>query len=100
MVEKKAPSIKPQLVKAYDQQVEKYTKASLSMVDAIQFTIKQGIAQRGHSCNKGTKRENGNLTMLVDILASYSLDLKDHVSSSARNARYLSPKIQTVSMVI
>lgn len=94
VVEKKSPSIKSRLVTSYDLQVERNTKALVSIIDTLQYTIKQGIAQRGHSWNKTTRRENGNFSMLIDLIATYSPCLSDHLVKAARNARYLSPKIQ------
>lgn len=94
VVEKKTPSIKSHLVKTYDQLVERNTQALISIIDVLQYTIKQGISQRGHSWNKITKREGGNFSMLVDLIASYSPCLSDHLLNAAKNARYLSPKIQ------
>lgn len=84
VVEKRIPSIKSHLVSTYDQQVERNTKALSSIIDALQFTITQGIAQRGHHWNKDTKRENGNFRMLVDLIANYSLELNAHLLNSAK----------------
>ncbi len=94
VVEMKNPSIKSQLVKTYDQLVERNTKALISIIDVLQYTIKQGVSQRGHSWNKSTKREGGNFSVLVDLIATYSPCLSDHLLNAAKNARYLSPKIQ------
>ena len=38
--------------------------------------------------------------MLIDLLAHYNSDLNDHLIHSAKNARYLSPKIQNEFIVI
>ena len=89
VIEKKVPSIKSQLVKAYDQQMENKPKHFFQLL--MQF--KAGYRSEGHCWNRDTKQETGILNMF-DLLASYCSDLKDHISSSARNARYLSPKIQ------
>ena len=89
VVEKKTPSIKSHLVKTYDQQVQRNTRALISIIDVIQFTI-----------NKDTKLEDGNFCMLLDLIATYSSDLSDHLINSAKNARYLSPKIQNEFITI
>ena len=63
-------------------------------MDVIQYLIRQGLAFRGHNWSKDIQREDGNFSTLIDFLAKYSADLNSHLLSSARNARYLSPKIQ------
>ena len=85
-MEKKQLSIKSQLSKAYDEKVKQNTTALTAIVDCIQFLVKQGF--------KLTKRESGNFSVLVDFVGSYSSELNFHLTNSARNARYLSPKIQ------
>ena len=44
--------------------------------------------------NKLTQREAGNFSELVDFVANYSPELSDHLKTAAKNARYLSPKVQ------
>ena len=94
VMEKKQKSIKSQLSKAYDSQVQQNTRALTAIVDIIQFLIKQGLAFRGHRWDKVAKRENGNFSMLINFLSAYSSDLFSHLQTCPRNARYLSPKIQ------
>ena len=62
--------------------------------------MKQGLGLRGSDWDKSTKRENGNFSMLIDFLSEYNSELKSHLQSSSRNARYLSPKIQNEFIVI
>ena len=66
----------------------------------LQFLTKQGLALWGHTWNKDTKRESGNFTTLIDLMAKYSSELHSHVLNSPRNARYLSPRIQNELMLI
>lgn len=87
-------SIKSQLSQTYDKQVQSNTRALLSIVDSIQFLAKQGLGLRGSTWDKGSKREDGNFTHLVELLSKYSADLESHLHSSPKNSRYLSPKIQ------
>ena len=91
VTDKKTLSIKSQLSASYDKQ---NTGALLSVIDVIQFPMNQDLALRGHHWNKGIKREDGNFSTLIDFVAKYNSDLNSHLHSSARNARYLSPKIQ------
>lgn len=92
--EKKQPSVVSLLDRSYDSQAEKNTRALLAIIDSTQFLIKQGLALRGHSWYKDINRESGNFSTLIDFVANYSPDLKQHLQHSARNAKYLSPKIQ------
>ena len=66
----------------------------------LQFLTKQGLALWGHTWNKDTKRESGNFTTLIDLMAKYSSELHSHVLNSPRNARYLSPRIQNELILI
>lgn len=94
VMEKRKLSIKSQLSSVYDNQVQKNAKALVAIVDIIQYLVRQGLALRGHTWNKETKREGGNFSTMVDFVAKYSPELSSHLTSSARNARYLSPRIQ------
>ena len=94
VMEKNQQSIKSQLSEAYDKQVQLNTKALLSIIDAIQFLVKQGLGLRGSNWDKGSKREDGNFTGLLDFLSKYNADLQSHLHNSPKNARYLSPKVQ------
>ena len=49
VMDKKQPSIQSQLSDSYDSQVQQNSNALLSIVDIIQFLIKQGLALRGHT---------------------------------------------------
>lgn len=75
IMQKNKKSIKSQLSSSYDKQVQQNTKALTCIVDAIQFLIKQGLALRGHHWNKTTKWENGNFSMLINFLSTYSLEM-------------------------
>ena len=81
-------------MKHYDKQVQLNTRALLLIIDSIQFLVKQGLGLRGSNWDKGSKRENGNFTSLLEFLCKYSADLKSHLHSSPKNARNSSPKIQ------
>ena len=94
VMEKNKQSIKSQLSEAYDKQVQVNTRALLAIIDGIQFLVKQGLGLRGSNWDKGSKREDGNFTSLVDLLSKYNADLESHLHNSPRNARYLSPKVQ------
>ena len=59
VVEKKGCSIKSQLSKTYDKQVQDNTAALLAIVDSIQFLVKQGLGLRGSNWDKSTKKEDG-----------------------------------------
>ena len=93
-------SIRSRLSEEYDRQVQLNTKALLAIIDCIQFLVKQGLGLRGSEWDKGRKRENGNFSMLIDFLSKYNDELKSHLQNSARNARYLSPKIQNELIII
>ena len=99
-MEKSQKSIKSQLSEAYDNQVQLNMTALQVIVDSIQFLIKQGLGLRGSNWDKGTKREDGNFTSLLDFLGKYSAELKSHFHSSPKNARYLSPAIQNEFITI
>lgn len=100
VMEKNQQSIKSQLSAAYDNQVQLNTRALLSIIDCIQFLVKQGLGLRGSNWDKGAKKEDGNFTSLLDFVSKYSADLKSHLHSSPKNARYLSPKIQNEFITI
>ncbi|SMN01043.1 hypothetical protein SPONL_1736 [uncultured Candidatus Thioglobus sp.] len=100
VMEKKQLSVKSQLSKAYDEDVQRNTKALVAIIDVIQLLIKQGLALRGHAWNKITRRESGNFSIMIDFLSSYSLELKSHLKNAPKNARYLSPKIQNEFITI
>ena len=68
VMERKKPSIKSRLSDSYDKQVQQNTKALISIIDVIQFLTKQGLALRGPTWNKSTRRENGNFTTLIDLM--------------------------------
>ena len=91
---KEEPSIRSQLSEEYDRQVQTNTRALLAIIDCFQFLVKHRLGLRGSDLDKSTKRENGNFSMLIDFLSEYNTELKSHLQSSSRNARYLSPKIQ------
>ena len=82
-MERKKPSIKSRLSDSYDKQVQQNTKALISIIDVIQFLTKQGLALRGPTWNKSTRRENGNFTTLIDLMAKYSVELNSHLLNSA-----------------
>ena len=75
-MEKRADSIKSQLSEAYEKQVQANTAALLAMVDSIQFLVKQGLGLRGSNWVKGSKREDGNFSSLLDFLSKYSPERK------------------------
>ena len=93
IMDKKELSIRSQLSEEYDRQVQVNTRALLAIIDCIQFLVKQGLGLRGSDWDKSTKRENGNFSRLIDFLSEYNAELKSHLQSLSRNARYLSPKI-------
>ena len=79
VVEKRAHSIKSQLSEAYDQQVQANRAALLSIVDSIQFLVRQGLGLRGSNWDKGAKREDGNFSSVLDLLSKYSPELESHI---------------------
>ncbi len=81
VMEKNRQSIKSQLSEAYDKQVQLNTKALLSIIDSIQFLVKQGLGLRGSNWDNCSKREDGNFTSLVDFLSKYNAGLQSHHSS-------------------
>ena len=93
-MEKRRQSVTSQLSKSYDAQVQRNTKALLSIIDALQYLIKQGLPLRGHNWDKDKKREDGNFSMLIDLLAKHCSELDVHLKTSPQNAKYLSPTIQ------
>ena len=94
VMKKNKQSIKSQFSEAYDKQVQFNTRALLWIINSIEFLVKQGLGLRGSNWDKGSKREDGNFTSLLNFLSRYSADLKSHLHSSTENARCLSPKIQ------
>lgn len=79
VMDKRMPSIRSQLNTSYHSQVERNRKALISIVDSIQFMIKKGLPLRGHSWNKDTKREEGNLCEMVNFVSKYSVELDSHI---------------------
>ena len=94
VVEKKQKSIKSQLSDRYDHQVQQNREALTAIVDVMQLLIRQGLAFRGHHWNKIIRREDGNFSLFVDFLSSYSTALSSHLQNCPKNAQYLSPQIQ------
>ena len=79
-------SIKSQLSEVYYKQVQLNAKAFLSIIDSIQFLVKQGLGLKGSNWDEDSKREDGNFTHLVALLSKYSADLESHHHSSPKNA--------------
>jgi len=101
VMEEKRQSIKSKLSDLYDKEVQQNTKAPICIIDVLQFLTKQGLALRGHTWNKGTKRESGNFNTLIDLMAKYHVpSCIPNVLNSPRNARYLSPRIQNELILI
>ena len=94
VMERKIPTIKSHLDAKYEVQIQQNTQVLLAIVDVIQFLTKQGIALRGHSWHAEERREDGNFSTLINFVANYNPELNAHLQKSAKNARYLSPKIQ------
>ena len=65
VMEKNKLSIKSQLSEAYDKQVQLNTRALVLIIDS--------------NWDKGSKREDGNFTSLLDFLSKYSANLKSHL---------------------
>ena len=85
VMERRRPSVKSHLSDACSKQVEQNTKALLSIIDAIQFLVKQGLPLRGHHWNEDLKREDGNLSKLIDFLSYYCSDLNLVIVASCQN---------------
>ena len=73
VIEKNKQSIKSQLSKGFDKQVQLNMRALLSITDSIQFLVKQGLALTGRNWDKCKKRGDGNLTSLLDFLSKYTV---------------------------
>ena len=99
VMDKRMP-IRSQLNTSYHSQVQRNREASISIVDLIQFMVKQGLPLRGHSWNKDTRREDGNLTEMISFVSKYSVELDSHIRTSPKNARYLSPMVQNEFITI
>ena len=66
------------------------------VIKTIELCGKQCIAFRGHRENVASKKNNcGNFLAILKLLAQTNDDLQNHLASPvAKNATYLSPKIQ------
>ena len=73
-----------QLIKSYDEQVQQNPKALLwPSLMLLQY----------HNWDKQCRREDGNFSLLIDLLSKY-FDLDLHLKTSPRNTKYSSPTIQ------
>lgn len=90
---KEKRSINECLSKAYEETVQRNTRALLSILDVILALGKRGIALRG-SWDEKQKKEDGNFHFFIDWRSKVDDDLKSHLETAKRNARYLSPQIQ------
>ena len=77
-------SVKESLSRGYSEIVKKNRKIVLA---------KRGIAFRGN-WDSAAMKENGNFEFFIKWLAKYDESLSEHLSTAAKNARYLSPQIQ------
>ncbi|XP_028516933.1 uncharacterized protein LOC114575707 [Exaiptasia diaphana] len=90
---KEKESIKESLNRSYSDRVQKNRDALCSILDVVILLAKRGIPFRGR-WDKSAKRDNGNFEYFIHWLAKYDNNLSDHLSSAAKNARYLSPQVQ------
>lgn len=90
---KEKESIKESLNRSYSETVQKNRDTLCSILDVVILLAKRGIPFRGR-WDKSAKRDNGNFEYFIHWLAKYDNNLSDHLSSAAKNARYLSPQVQ------
>ena len=65
----------------------------LSILDVITTLVVRGIPLRGN-WNSLQNREDGNFDYFIEWKSRFDSILRNHLDSSSRNARYLSPQIQ------
>ena len=90
---KEKESIKESLNRSYSEKVQKNRDTLCSILDVVILLAKRGIPFRGR-WDKSAKRDNGNFEYFIHWLEKYDNNLSDHLSSAAKNARYLSPQVQ------
>ena len=86
-------SVKESLSRGYSEIVKKNRKIRLAVLDVVIVLAKRGIAFRGN-WDSAAMKENGNFEFFIKWLAKYDESLSEHLSTAAKNARYLSPQIQ------
>ena len=86
-------SVKESLSRGYSEIVKKNRKILLAILDVVIVLAKRGIAFRGNRDSAAVKK-NGNSEFFRKWLPKYDESLSEHLSTGAKNARYLSPQIQ------
>ena len=83
------------------EQVEKNRRFLMSVMRCIEYCGRQGISLRGHRDDEGSTNSNqGNFRALLDLrVSSGDEDLKSHLETCAKNARYISKTSQNELIV-
>jgi hypothetical protein len=81
-------NIKCSISKSYEDNIKKNQEIILNIIDVIVVMGRRNIPFRGHNWDKITKREDGNFDFLVHWKADEKPVLKQHLASTAYNAKY------------
>lgn len=84
-------SVAEKLSSAYANEVKLNRKNLSTIINALYFLAKQGLALRGHDETDKTKN-NGNFLELLNLLALHNSDLKKHLETS--NFKYICHRSQ------
>ncbi|XP_068762515.1 zinc finger MYM-type protein 1-like [Montipora capricornis] len=86
-------SIASQVSTAYNASIQRNRTILLSILDVITTLAVRGIPLRGN-WNSLQHRDDGNFDYFIEWKSRFDSILRNHLDSSPRNARYLSPQIQ------
>jgi hypothetical protein len=91
-------NIASKLSSAHEKEVQLNRKNLATIISAIFFLAKQGLALRGHD-EIDKSKNNGNFLELLNLLAQENLDLKKHIETS--NYKYIchSSQDQIISLI-
>jgi len=85
-------SIASQVSTAYNASIQRNRTILLSILDVITTLSVRGIPLRDN-WNSLQHREDGNFDYFIEWKSRFDSILRNHLDSSLRNARYLSPQI-------
>ena len=96
---KKPNQTLPAIIKKQsDEETNGFKSAVKSIIHAIRFLAKQGIAFWGHRDNfseiNNNSKNSGNFLEIINLIALSQPALKNHLSHGPKNSRYTSPELQ------
>ena len=86
-------SIGSQVSTTYNASIQRNRTILLSILDVITTLAVRGIALRDN-WNSQQHQEDGNFDYFIEWKSRFDSTLRNHLDTSPRNARYLSPQIQ------